>query len=106
MLEDMAILTCGKVVSEEVGRKLDSVLVTDLGRACKVVANKDNIPFVEGKGTDKDIKGPLQADKGPVFGSNRWLVFPIACTEWHCYTHRIPGAPSASHRSCCLDPLE
>jgi chaperonin GroEL len=50
MLEDMAILTGGKVISEEVGRKLDSVTPSDLGRARKVVSDKDDTTVVEGKG--------------------------------------------------------
>ena len=50
MLRDIAILTGGQVISEEVGRKLDSVELADLGRARRVVANKDNTTIVEGKG--------------------------------------------------------
>ena len=48
MLEDMAILTGGTVISEEVGRKLDSVTVEDLGRARRVVADKDKTTIIEG----------------------------------------------------------
>jgi chaperonin GroEL len=60
MLEDIAILTGGKVISEEVGRKLDSVTVDDLGRARKVVADKDNCTIVEGKGSEGDIKARIK----------------------------------------------
>jgi len=49
MLEDMAILTGGKVISEEIGRKLDSVTVEDLGRARRITSDKDNTTIVEGK---------------------------------------------------------
>ncbi|MDO8472910.1 MAG: chaperonin GroEL, partial [Dehalococcoidia bacterium] len=66
MLEDMAILTGGKVISEEVGRKLDSVTVADLGRARKVVSNKDNTTVVEGKGADKDIQGRIKQIKAQI----------------------------------------
>ena len=60
MLEDIAILTGGTVISEEVGRKLDSVTVDDLGRARRVVADKDNCTIVEGKGTDADITARIK----------------------------------------------
>ncbi len=60
MLEDMAVLTGGKVISEEVGRKLDSVTVEDLGRARRVTADKDNTTIVEGKGSEEAIKGRIK----------------------------------------------
>ncbi len=63
MLEDMAILTGGKVISEEVGRKLDSVNVEDLGRARRVTANKDNTTIVEGKGSEEAIKSRIKQIK-------------------------------------------
>jgi chaperonin GroEL len=60
MLEDIAILTGGQVISEEVGRKLESVTVDDLGRARRVVADKDNTTIVEGKGSDADITARIK----------------------------------------------
>ena len=60
MLEDIAILTGGHVISEDVGRKLDSVGVEDLGRARRVVADKDNSTIVEGKGSDADITARIK----------------------------------------------
>jgi chaperonin GroEL len=66
MLEDIAILTGGKVISEEVGRKLDSATVTDLGRARKVVADKDNTTVVEGKGSEEDIQGRIKQIKAQI----------------------------------------
>jgi chaperonin GroEL len=59
MLEDMAILTGGVVISEEIGRKLDSVTVEDLGRARRVVATKEDTTFVEGHGDESQIKGRI-----------------------------------------------
>src|SRR5437667_12849704 len=50
MLEDIAVLTGGKVISEEIGRKLDSTTVQDLGRARKVQPNKAETTIVEGRG--------------------------------------------------------
>ena len=55
MLEDIAILTGGKVISEEVGRKLDSTTVADLGRARRVTSTKDETTFVEGHGAQDAI---------------------------------------------------
>jgi len=66
MLEDMAILTSGKVISEEVGRKLDSVSVEDLGRARRVTADKDNTTIVEGKGSEEDIKTRIKQIKAQI----------------------------------------
>jgi chaperonin GroEL len=56
MLQDIAILTGGTVISEEIGRKLDSATVEDLGRARRVVADKDNTTFIEGRGDEKAIR--------------------------------------------------
>ncbi len=56
MLEDIAILTGGRVISEEVGLKLENTEITDLGRARKVVSTKDNTTVVEGKGEESNIK--------------------------------------------------
>jgi chaperonin GroEL len=66
MLEDMAILTGGKVISEEIGRKLDSVTVADLGRARRVVANKDETTVVEGKGSEEDIQARIKQIKAQI----------------------------------------
>jgi chaperonin GroEL len=66
MLEDMAILAGGKVISEEVGRKLDSVTVEDLGRARRVTADKDKTTIVEGKGSEADIKARIKQIKAQI----------------------------------------
>lgn len=66
MLEDIAILTGGKVISEEVGRKLDSTTVADLGRARRVVADKDNTTIIEGKGSEDDIKARIKQIKAQI----------------------------------------
>ncbi|TRZ95328.1 MAG: chaperonin GroEL [Dehalococcoidia bacterium] len=63
MLEDVAILTGGKVISEEVGRKLDSTTVEDLGRARRMVADKDNTTIVEGKGSEEEIQARIKQIK-------------------------------------------
>ena len=66
MLRDLAILSGGTVISEEVGRKLDSVELADLGKARRVVANKDNTTIVEGKGDAKAIEGRMTQIKAQI----------------------------------------
>ncbi len=66
MLQDMAILTGGQVVTEEVGLKLDSVGLDMLGRARKVVVTKDETTIVEGAGDDADIKGRINQIKAEI----------------------------------------
>src|SRR5262249_7861916 len=57
MLQDMAILTGGQVIAEELGLKLENVTLKDLGRAKRVVIDKDNTTIIDGAGTRKDIEG-------------------------------------------------
>ena len=66
MLEDIAILTGGQVISEEVGRKLDSTTITDLGRCRRVSATKDETTFVEGKGSQDKILGRVKQIKAQI----------------------------------------
>jgi len=56
MLQDIAVLTGGKVITEEVGLKLENATIDDLGTARKVIATKDNTTVVEGKGDEKEVK--------------------------------------------------
>jgi chaperonin GroEL len=60
MLEDIAILTGGKVISEDLGIKLENVKLEDLGRAKKVTIDKDNTTIVEGTGKQSDIEGRVK----------------------------------------------
>ena len=60
MLEDIAILTGGKVISEDLGIKLENVKLEDLGRAKKVTIDKDNTTIVEGNGKHADIEGRVK----------------------------------------------
>ncbi len=69
MLQDIAAITGGKVISEEVGRKLDSVTLEDLGRARKVVADKDNTTLVEGKGKAEDIEARIKQIRAEIDSS-------------------------------------
>lgn len=60
MLRDIAVLTGGTVISEETGRKLETVTLQDLGRARKVASNKDNTTVVDGNGDEQAIKGRIE----------------------------------------------
>jgi chaperonin GroEL len=66
MLRDIAILTGGTVISEEIGRKLDSVTLDDLGEARRVVATKDDTTIVEGSGSPEAIKGRMAQIKAQI----------------------------------------
>ena len=63
MLEDMAILTGATLISEETGRKFDSVSIEDLGRARRIVSSKEETTIVGGSGTDDDIQGRINSIK-------------------------------------------
>lgn len=63
MLQDIAILTGGQVITEEMGRKLDSVTVDDLGRAAKVVSTKDDTTIVDGAGDQTQINARVEQIK-------------------------------------------
>ncbi len=66
MLRDIAILTGGTVISEEIGRKLDSVTFEDLGQARRVVATKDDTTIVDGEGSAEQIKGRMSQIKAQI----------------------------------------
>jgi chaperonin GroEL len=63
MLQDVAVLTGGTVITEELGKKLESTTLSDLGRAEKVVSTKDDTTLIEGKGNQKAIKGRIEEIK-------------------------------------------
>ncbi|GIV78530.1 chaperonin GroEL [Litorilinea aerophila] len=69
MLRDIAILTGGQVISEELGRKLDSVRLEDLGRAGKVVSTKDTTTIVDGAGSSEAIKGRIEEIRAEIEAS-------------------------------------
>jgi chaperonin GroEL len=66
MLEDISILTGGKVISEDLGIKLENVQVQDLGRAKKITIDKDNTTIVEGAGKQADIEGRVKTIRAQV----------------------------------------
>ena len=66
MLEDIAILTGGTLITEDIGLKLDQATVADLGRARRVVANKDDTTIIEGHGTDEAIQARIKQIKAQI----------------------------------------
>ena len=66
MLEDIAILTGGKAIAEEMGIKLEAVTLTDLGRAKRVVIDKDNTTIIDGAGKKADIEGRVKQIRAQV----------------------------------------
>ena len=66
MLEDIAVLTGGQLITEEKGRKLDSVTVEDLGQARRVTSDKDKTTIVEGKGSEDDITARIKQIKAQI----------------------------------------
>jgi len=66
MLEDIAILSGGQVISEEVGFKLENAVVTDLGRAKRIVVDKENTTLIDGQGDEEKIKGRIKEIKAAI----------------------------------------
>jgi chaperonin GroEL len=66
MLEDIATLTGGQVISEEVGFKLENAVVTDLGRAKRIVVDKENTTLIDGAGQDDKIQGRIKEIKAAI----------------------------------------
>jgi chaperonin GroEL len=66
MLQDIAILTGGKAITEDLGIKLENVQIQDLGQAKKITIDKDNTTIVEGKGKPGDIEGRVKEIRGQV----------------------------------------
>ncbi|MGE5092926.1 MAG: chaperonin GroEL [Bacillota bacterium] len=66
MLRDVAVLTGGNVISEEVGFKLENATLADLGRAKRIVVDKDNTTLVDGKGKENDIQGRIGEIRGAI----------------------------------------
>ena len=66
MLRDIAVLTGGQVISEELGFKLENATLNDLGRAKRIVVDKDNTTIVDGRGKGDDIKGRIAEIRGAI----------------------------------------
>ncbi|MCA9830066.1 MAG: chaperonin GroEL [Dehalococcoidia bacterium] len=66
MLEDMAILTGGTLITEDIGLKLENATIADLGRARRIVSSKDDTTIIEGHGTDEAIQARIKQIKAQV----------------------------------------
>jgi len=66
MLQDIAVLTGGKVISDEIGFKLENVTTSDLGSSARITIDKDNTTIVKGAGSASDIKGRIQQIKNQI----------------------------------------
>jgi chaperonin GroEL len=66
MLRDIAILTGGQVITEEMGRTLESAQLADLGQARRIVSDKDSTTIIEGHGTEAEIKGRIEQIKAQI----------------------------------------
>src|SRR6202162_547670 len=66
MLEDIAVVTGGQVISEEVGFKLENTVVTDLGRAKRIVVDKETSTIIDGQGDEEKIKGRIKELKAAI----------------------------------------
>ena len=66
MLEDIAKLTGGQVISEELGLKLENAVINDLGRAKRIVVDKDNTTLIDGAGDEKSIQGRIAEIRGAI----------------------------------------
>jgi chaperonin GroEL len=69
MLQDIAVLTGGQVISEEVGFKLENAVITDLGRAKRIIVDKDNTTLIDGAGEESKIQGRIKEIKVAVENS-------------------------------------
>ena len=66
MLQDISVLTGGQVISEELGLKLENTVITDLGRAKRIVVDKDNTTIIDGNGQEKSIEGRIAEIRGAI----------------------------------------
>ncbi len=66
MLQDIAVLTGGQVISEEVGFKLENAVITDLGKAKRIVVDKDNTTLIDGAGDTEKIQGRIKEIKSQI----------------------------------------
>jgi chaperonin GroEL (HSP60 family) len=98
MLEDIAIVTGGTGIFEELGIKLENVELTQLGRAKKIRIDKDNTTIIEGAGTEKAIKGRIEQPS-----RTRSTIRPATTTR-RSSRSVLPSWPAASRRSMSARP--
>jgi chaperonin GroEL len=105
MLEDIAILTNGKAITEDLGIKLENIHAEDLGRAKKIVIDKDNTTIVEGAGKSADIQGRVKQLRTQIDETTRqagrWRCHH---QSWCCDRNRNEGTESARGRCHACNP--
>ena len=96
MLEDIAILTGGKVISEDLGIKLEGVTLEDLGRAKKITIDKDNTTIVEGDGAGRAIDGRVKTIRNADRGHDLATTIVKSCRSvWRSSSAALPSSRSA-----------
>ena len=90
MMEDIAVLTGGKFITEDLGIKLENVSIDDLGKAKRVSIDKENTTIVEGAGKSNDIQRPRLADSPSDRGDHQRLR-----------SREAPGTPRQAGGRCC-----
>ena len=93
MLEDIAVLTAGQVISEDLGIKLENVTLDMLGRAKRVVIEKENTTIIDGAGSKEEIQGRIAPDQGADRGHHLGLR-----------PREAAGAAGEAGRRCGGDP--
>ncbi len=92
MLEDIAILTGGQVVTEDLGIKLENITVNDLGTAKRIVVDKDNTTIIDGCRREREDRRPRQADP-----------YPDRRHHLRLRSRETAGTPGQADRRCCRD---
>ncbi len=97
MLEDIAILTGGKAIMEETGIKLEGVRLEDLGRAKRVMVDKDNTTIVDGGGKQKSIQGRIKQLRAQIEETTATMIARNSRNVWR-------SSPAASRSSKSARP--
>ena len=93
MLEDIAILTGGKAITEDLGLKLENLHLEDLGRAKRVVIDKDNTTIVEGAGQSAEIEGRVRQIRAQVEETHLRLTIVKSCRNgWPSWWGVLPSS--------------
>ena len=103
MLEDIATLTGGTCVTEDLGIKLENLKLTDLGRAKKIVIDKDNTTIVEGAGKSKDIAGRVKQIRNQIEETSSDYDREKLCSARRS-TRPTPGSPSGRNTAVTVTP--
>ena len=96
MLKDIAVLTGGQAITEDLGLKLENVTLKDLGRAKRVTVDKDNTTIVDGAGKKAGHRGPREADPRADRGHHVATTTARSCRSgWPSWSAASPSSRSA-----------